>query len=177
MIDNIEEEFSKTVLMFPRKRLDMDYLYQYYLGKIEKYRDVGPDGVKGVIRAMQDGISFAKHGGRVPVSTGVKELFDTQGYVKRSQVVYEHKTPLSTYRKEIDRFFFTDPEKFWNLLWEKTNLHLVTQEEDKRLRENKLSRSLPKDGSDRYEAVSIIVSDLTLDIEDVKMPLKNKKNI
>ena len=171
------EEFSETDLMFSRARLDMDYLYQYYLDSIERHRHKGPNGVKGVIRNMQDGISFAKHGGRVPVSLGVKELFDTQGYVKRSQVVYEHKTPLSTYRKEIDRFFFTDPEKFWDLLWDRTNLHLVTQEEDQRLRENKLSRSLPKDGRDRYEVASITVSDLTLDIEDIKMPLKNKKNI
>ena len=160
----------KTKTMFPKKRLDMDYMFSYLVKSSKKYVGRTPDGVRGVVRSLQDGIGFAKHGGKVPVSTGVQELFEKQGYVLRKQVTAEHKTPLATYKHDIHKYFFSNPAKFWDLLWEKTDTTLVTKEEDKRLRAAKLTSSLPKDGSDRYEVAGIEISDLKLSLEDIKYP-------
>ena len=165
-------EFEKKT-MFPKKHLDMEFMYSYLLKSAAKYSDRTVDEVKGVYRSLQDSISFAKEGGRVPISEESAALFKKQGYLLRKQITFEHKTPLATYKHDIHKFFSSDPDKFWDLLWEKADSVLVTKEEDKRLRKAKLTSSLPKDGRDRYEVADIVISDIKLSLEDIKYPKKS----
>ena len=166
----------KNKTMFPKRRLDENYLYSYLLKSIEKYpgRSHTSDpknavlGLQGVYRALQDGLSFIKEGGKIPTSKGVAELFSKQGYILREQITFEHKTPLATYKRELHKHFYSNPKLFFELLREKTDSILVTKEEDARLRAKGLTSSLPTDGSDRYDVAGITVSDIKLDLEDIK---------
>lgn len=169
-MENNTVEFSKK-LMFPKKRLDMEYMYSYLLKSVEKYPNRSADGVSGVYRSLQDGIGFAKEGGRIPLSEGAASLFQKQGYLLRKQITVEHRTPLATYKHEIHKSFYKDPDLFWKLLWEKTDLVLVTKEEDARLRKAGLTSSLPKDGKDRYEVAGIRLSDIKISLQDIKYPI------
>ena len=86
-------EFEKKT-MFPKKHLDMEFMYSYLLKSAAKYSDRTVDEVKGVYRSLQDSISFAKEGGRVPISEESAALFKKQGYLLESRLLLNIKLLL-----------------------------------------------------------------------------------
>jgi hypothetical protein len=154
----------KTVFN-PLRVKDLSYIEKYLVECMNKYSDRSIKGLNGMYRKMSDYIVFIKNQGCIQISKEVENLLTTQGYIGRSQVVFEHKTPLNLYKKELHSLFQKkDIKGFINLLLEKTDTVLITQLEDNTLSEKGFTSVLPTHG-DRYELSGIKISNTLLPVQ------------
>lgn len=159
------------------KNLTQNYLKNRLQDCFKKYRDRDVNGMRGVWRGLQDNISFMKHGiGYIRISEGVEKVLKEKGNLPRKDFVFEHKVPFKLYKRDVHSLFQEGKlEESLELLWDKTDLILITPQEDNRIKDKGLVSRVPNKG-DRYEVSGIKISDKLIHFSDINWKDKQTRS-
>lgn len=165
LIENKLTQNSQTTL---NESWTEDKIRQYLQVAYSKYADRPFSGMKGGYRKIQDNIVLLKNRGGWPITELVEHITNKQGFIKRSQVVWEHRTPLNLYQRELHQLFQAGKlDEVYKLLYDKTDFVLVHRVEDLLLSKNGFTCKIPAEG-ERYENCGIILSNKILKPSQLK---------
>lgn len=132
---------------------------------ISKFENVSFRDVNDSIRVIQDYITLIQNGGGWQISELVEHILGVNGIVKRGQVVWEHRTPLNTYKAQlVELIKGGDSRKVYDFLYEKTDYVLVHRVEDLLISNGGYTCKIPEEG-DRYGNCGIIVAGAILPVD------------